>query len=185
MAPVRGIDIECDQGVGRCNNSGSTTKVVRTDTYGAYWFNADATGNPGNAGGTGTWPTIGDTHVTPRYAIQPTWQRHATTVLLDAESTLGSELRRSNTSVAYMALNGYIYRTSNLSSCTTSSIGLLESPTGFVRDTSMVANDAQGAYGPKIAIDPANPNIIIVCTEKNGCFQTTDGGTSFALPLLG
>src|SRR6266702_6152185 len=34
------VDIQCDQGVGACNNSGTTTKVIRTDSYGAYeWCN--------------------------------------------------------------------------------------------------------------------------------------------------
>src|SRR5437868_12482541 len=34
------VDIQCDQGVGVCNNSGTTTMVVRADSYGAYeWCN--------------------------------------------------------------------------------------------------------------------------------------------------
>ena len=54
---VRGIDVECDQGLGKCMGSGTTTKVVRTDTYGAYWFNPAAP-NPGNAGGLGSWQQL-------------------------------------------------------------------------------------------------------------------------------
>ena len=101
-----------------------------------------------------------------------------TTALLVAEFY---ELRiaPSNTNIAYMALNGYVYKTSNLSSCINSSVPCW-SRTGFSRDSSMIANDVQGAYGSRIAIDPVNSDIVLVCTEKNGCFKSFDGGTSFS-----
>src|SRR6185437_5809799 len=55
---IRGGDIECDQGISQCRvGNGSTTRVVRTDTYGAYYWNPNVA-SPGNAGGTGAWQQL-------------------------------------------------------------------------------------------------------------------------------
>src|SRR6516164_340477 len=53
---IHNLDIQCDQGIGRCAGSGTTTKVARTDTYGAYWLNPNAA--CGNDAATGCWQQL-------------------------------------------------------------------------------------------------------------------------------
>ena len=169
---IRGIDIECDQGVGQCNNSGTTTKVIRTDTYGAYvWITS---GNCSQNVSAPCWLQLltnqalpsGDPMNTP-YAC---WNTTFTTC-----GIYEIRIAPSNTNIAYMMLNGYVYKTTNLKSGSPT-----WSATGFARDTTSNPNDIYAQFGPKIAIDPANADIVIVCTESAGCFKTINGGMSFS-----
>ena len=82
------------------------TKVVRTDTYGAYLYNAAAT-NPGNAGGTGVWQQLASTNSLSasdaNYAFGCGGQCGAYEIVIAA----------SNTSHFYMHLNGWVYSSTN------------------------------------------------------------------------
>ena len=165
---IRGIDIECDQGVGQCNNSGTTTKVIRTDTYGAYWYNASAT-NPGNAGGAGEWQQLVTSTSLSQNDPMHKFQACAT------EQGCGVyEIRiaPSDTKILYMMMNGYVYKSIDQ--------GQHWNHTNFSQVKSSNPNDGYAQFGPKMAVDPSNPNIVFVCTETNGCFLTTNGGESFS-----
>lgn len=169
-----GIDIECDTGPGNCAGSGTSTKVIRTDTYGSY-----------------IWQTTGSCQ--GANIVAPCWQQLVTTVSMPVgdptnnptaciNSTAGCgvwEIRiaPSNTNIAYMMINGYVYTTSNLHGGT----NLSWVATGFTQDTSSAANTNSSARyaGHKLAIDPVNPSNVIACTGSNGCFKTTNGGTSW------
>src|SRR6266567_1286689 len=102
---ISGIDIQCDQGIGSCNNSGTTTKVIRTDTHGAYIYDASAP-NPGNAGGTGTWKQLVTSNSFPVTAGTPYLPSNGSSVY---------EIRiaPSNTSHLYMMINGLLYTSTN------------------------------------------------------------------------
>lgn len=164
-----GIDIECDGGYGQCNNSGTTTKVVRVDTYGAYVSVAN-----------GPWQQLVSTTSLP--SGDP--MNVPMTACFNAIGNLCGiyEIRSapSNTNIAYMMLNGYLYKTTNLKS---GSSATWSAVSGFTRCTSCdpTSDAPEGGnsrfFGPKMAIDPANPNNVIVCTTSSGCFEATDGET--------
>ena len=101
---IHDIDIQCDQGVGQCKNSGTTTKVVRTDTYGAYWFNPNAA-DCGNTAALGCWQQL------------ITAKSYPDSLFPSGGSGLGAyEIRiaPSNTQHFYMyGPNGYVYSTIN------------------------------------------------------------------------
>jgi hypothetical protein len=178
---VRGLDIECDAGFGSCNNSNTTTAVVRTDTYGAYvWVTAGKC--QGSFVSAPCWQQLVNTQTIP--SSDP--MNSPTACLLATNSGLYcgvAEIRiaPSNTNIAYMMLNGYVYKMTNLQSCKTGGI-CTWAATGFTQDTGSSANDSGRipAFGHKIAVDPANASNLIVCTETNGCFESTNGGAAFS-----
>ena len=76
----------------------------------------------------------------------------------------------SNTNIFYMMYNGYVYKTTNQ--------GATWTKTNFAQATAN-ANDSYRTYGQKMAIDPANPNVVYVGTELSGLWMTSNGGTSW------
>lgn len=168
---MRGIDIQCDGGVGVCNGTGTTTKLSRSDGYGLYL---------GVSSGSCT-----------ANVLAPCWKNIVTSASLpvgDPTNTPGvaclngncspwdARIAPSNTNVFYILFNGYVYTTSNRGANWIANAS-------FARDTTGNSNAGGGIgeAGPKIAIDPGNANIAIVCTGANGCFQTTNGGTNWTL----
>jgi hypothetical protein len=179
---LRGLNIVCDTGYGACAGSGTSTKITRTDTYGAYIWCAGCA-SPGNAGGSGAWiqlvtnqsMPVGDVMNTP-YACYE----------LSISATCGVyeiQVAPSNTNVAYMSLGGYIYKTTNLQNCASTTPTCTWAATGYGHDTSMdpqtnrAGTGAAAQYGPRIAIDYADPNRVIVCGKS--CKYSTNGGTAF------
>jgi len=159
---ITSIDIQCDQGVGICNNSGTTTKVIRTDTGGGYIYNPSAA-NPGNAGGTGVWQQLATTTALP-YNVYG---------LAGAENVnnLGVyEIRiaPSNTNVIYMSYNGYVLVSTNK--------GKTFCDTGLTKQT-LSPNDNTKFMSPLMAIDPANPDVVMFGTLSNGIYSTRAGRT--------
>ena len=136
------------------------TKVVRTDTYGAYLFNAPSP-NPGNAGGRGAWQQL---------------------VTMNSMPTAGAGFGRyagvyeiavapSDSSRIYMYFNGYVYKSINK--------GKTFTRTAFVRvPTDTFASDRY--FGRFMAVDPANEDVLYVGTPKSGAFVTADAGASFS-----
>lgn len=156
------IDIQCDQGVGQCNNSGTVTRVVRADTYGAWLLN-NSTPNCGNATATGCWQQL----------VTATSMPDSLFGLQSSTSCCGVyEIRiaPSNTQVFYMYLNGYVYKSTNQ--------GTTWTRTGF-SNVAAKPNASTKLGGPYMAIDPANANIVFVGTPSSGVFYTTNGGTSW------
>jgi Big-like domain-containing protein/putative peptidoglycan binding protein len=76
----------------------------------------------------------------------------------------------SNTSIFYMMWNGYVYKTSNQ--------GAAWTKTNFTQATAN-ENDNYRTYGQKMAIDPANPDVVYVGTESSGLWMTSNGGASW------
>jgi hypothetical protein len=168
-----GIDIQCDQGVGACSNSGTTTKVVRVDTHGAYVYGSNncpqsfatcwnqlvtsasmPTSDPVNTAG-GCTNSINGTCIPYEVRIAP-----------------------SNTNIAYMMLNGYMYVTTNLKSAAIAWTNL----SGFSRITTGwggIGGSTTRLWAPYMAIDPQNSNVVYVGTPQSGVFYTTNGGTTW------
>ena len=157
---VRGMDIQCDQGVGACNGNGTTTKIIRTDTYGAYLCNpAVASIGIGCAtSATGQWQQLLSTATMPGAGIL-SW---ATTT----PGVYDIKIAPSNTSIFYMIFNGKVYRSAMPGG---SWVDL-----GLAQDTTADPNANAATYNSKLAIDPANPNALIACTPTAGCSFTTN-----------
>jgi photosystem II stability/assembly factor-like uncharacterized protein len=164
---IRGLDIQCDQGIGKCINSGTTTKVIRTDTYGAYRYDEDAK-NPGNSGGDGMWIQLVTANSLP---LDDPMRKVGACGAGEGCGVYEIRIAPSDTRIFYMMMNGYIYRTTDRGHHWTN--------TRFKQVKTSNPNDGYAQFGPKIAIDPANANVAFVCTETNGCFVTVDGGNSF------
>lgn len=160
-----GIDIECDQGYGACTGSGTTTKVVRTDTYGAYIWNSSLS----------VWQQLLNSTTLP--SGDP--MNAIGACINSASAACGIyEIRiaPSNTKILYMVLNGYVYKGTN--NCTVASPCVTWAATSFTQENAYNNNDRW--WGPKLAIDPADANDVIFCSEGSGCQQSSNGGTTAA-----
>ena len=149
---VTGIDIARDG-----------TKVIRCDTYGAYLWNPNAL-SPGNAGGSGAWEQLVTTH---------------SIALASAGSNYGVYeivVAPNDANVAYMFINNSIYFTTNLKSGKPVwALTKFPSPS-IVAD----ANGHNRTMGRLMAVDPANPNIVIAGTPASGAYFTMGGTTGGA-----
>lgn len=135
-------------------------KVVRADTYGAYWFNP-STKNCGNAKAPGCWQQLVTTSSMPA-----------------AEQGVGLAggvyeiaIAPSNTRRFYMMFNGSVYRSDNS--------GGAWNRTTFARIGDADANGAYRTFGRKMAVDPANADVVYVGTPSRGMFVSTDAGASW------
>jgi photosystem II stability/assembly factor-like uncharacterized protein len=142
---VTGIDI-----------AGDGTKVVKTDTYGAWYYNNSA----------GLWQQCVTTHSMPDRVKG----------VLQNRGVYEIAIAPSNTKRFYMFYNGYVLRSDN--HCSTWAL------TNFPRDSADFVkghpeNDRYRTYGRKMAVDPANQNVVYVGTPSQGIFVTTDGGDSW------
>lgn len=137
---ITGLDISPD----------GMTRIVRTDTYGAYiWDDTSArwtqlvtaTSMPALDVGIDQGAGVYEIRVAPSYSAR-----------------------------LYMAYRGYVYRSDNR--------GHTWTRTGFAR-VPLDANDEFRTFGQKMAVDPVDPNVVYVGTPKNGLFVTTDGGATW------
>lgn len=145
---ITGIDVATDG-----------TKVVRTDSYGAYWFNPSAP-NPGNAGGIGSWQQIVSVASMP-----------AADAGLDLNAGVYEiAVASSNTARFYMYFNGYVFRTDNS--------GTTWIRTAFA-NISAAPNDANRTMGRGIAVDPINADHVLVGTPASGLWRSTDAGATW------
>jgi hypothetical protein len=124
-----------------------TTRVVRTDTYGAYVW--DAAG--------GQWRQLVTSTSMPAADV-------------DVDKNAGVyEVRvaPSDATRLYLAYLGNVYRSDNR--------GGSWSRTAFAT-VPMEPNDGYRMTGQKMAVDPANPDVVYVGTQQDGVFVTVDGG---------
>ncbi len=138
---LTGIDISSD----------GLTKVVRTDTYGAYVWSDERQ----------SWKQL----VTAD--SMPAADRYPRTDAGVYEIRVAPGLNRC----FYMAFGGYVYRSDDG--------GGHWARTRFAKVT-MDANGAFRTSGQKMAVDPASPDIVYVGTPRSGMFVTADGGHTWA-----
>jgi hypothetical protein len=170
---VTGIDIQCDSTCG--NGSGTATKIVRTDTYGSYWFNPGTAGC-GNSNATGCWQqTVTSTSIPAVLQYQNPGE---------TECKYGYETRvaPSNTNHLYaMWCPGFPDRKMHV--LTSTNKGSSWSDTGYTTANSWAAtsiNFQLRTFSPFMAIDPANENVVYVGGQPSGdVWFTTNGGTSW------
>jgi photosystem II stability/assembly factor-like uncharacterized protein len=140
------------------------TKVVRTDTYGGYVWNASAP-SPGNAGGLGTWQQL----VTTTSMPVGDWSLNAHQGIYEIT------VAPSSTSTIYMMWNGFMYKSTNTGVTWTrlssfSQISPVPDPN----------NPTFKLFGRYMAVDPQNANIVYVGTPSGSLWVTTDGGTTWS-----
>jgi hypothetical protein len=151
------------------------TYVVRTDTYGAYIWNPNATTPQGNAGGSGAWQQlVTSASMTASFVAQ--------SQTLAGVGVWEIEIARSNSSVMYMVFPVYpgsgvsgVYKTTNKGGTWTQ--------TGFTAlttSTNFPPNSSFRFWGQKMAIHPTDPNTVYVGSAASGMFKTADGGTSWS-----
>src|SRR5262245_9164614 len=126
------------------------TKVVRADTYGAYLWNT----------ATLQWDQLVTAQSMPEGGA------------LDfAEGVYEIKIAPSNSSRLYMMYRGSVYRSDNK--------GGTWAKTAFATLGTVGPNDNYRNWGQKMAVDPANPDVVYVGTPQNGLFATADGGASW------
>jgi hypothetical protein len=138
---VTGIDIAPDG-----------TKVVRTDTYGAYlWDGAQ-------------WDQLVSSNSMPTAFVN--------TQLANA-GVYEIAIAPNETNRFYMEFLGHVFRSDNR--------GVTWIVTNFPAATwNGNENDAYRVFGRKIAVDPNNPNVVVVGTPRNGLFISADAGTTWS-----
>jgi hypothetical protein len=136
------------------------TKVVRTDTYGAYLFNESAP-NPGNDGGTGAWQQLVTINSMP--STDARFGYHA--------GVYEIAIAPNDNSRIYMYFNGYVYKSVNR--------GQTFTRTAFfkVPANTFAADRYSGRF---MAVDPINADVLYVGTPTSGAFVTTNGGATFS-----
>jgi photosystem II stability/assembly factor-like uncharacterized protein len=142
---ITGIDIASDG-----------TKVVKTDTYGAWYYNTSIN----------LWQQCVTMNSMPNGARG----------ILRNRGVYEIEIAPSSTKRFYMLFSGYVLRSDDR--CKTWKL------TNFPRDTvdfvdAYPENDAYRTYGRKMAIDPANKDVVYIGTPSKGIFVTADGGESW------
>jgi hypothetical protein len=125
------------------------TKVVRADTYGAYLWDGTQ------------W----------RQLVTSSSMPAADVIVDNASGVYEIRIAPSNSSRFYMMYNGSVYRSDNK--------GNTWSKTAFATVTGSDANDNYRMNGQKMAVDPANPDVVYAGTTLNGTWVTSDGGASW------
>jgi photosystem II stability/assembly factor-like uncharacterized protein len=157
--------------------SGDNTYVVRTDTYGVYIWNPNATAPKGNAGGTGAWQQLVNSSSMPS-----TFVTHAQ---LYNTGVFEIQIAPSNSSVMYMVYpvfltNTYPSKSGIYKSTDKGASWTQTSFTPLENQRDLAANGPYRMWGPKMAIDPTDPNIVYAGTGASGILKTTNGGTSWS-----
>jgi hypothetical protein len=127
-----------------------STRVVRADTYGAYIWDSNLN----------SWRQIVTSNSMPTADIGV--DRNSGVYEIRVAPSLPARL--------YMAYRGYVYRSDDRGNHWTR--------TAFA-NVQMNANDDFRTMGQKMAVDPANPDIVYVGTPENGMFVTSDGGATW------
>jgi BNR/Asp-box repeat len=137
---ITGIDIARDG-----------TKVIRTDTYGAYVRKP----------GTLAWNQLVSVN-----SIAPT-----DAIIQNAQGVYEIAIAPSRTSRFYMYWNGRVYRTDDS--------GASWSRTDFSQATAK-PNDYTKGFGSFIAVDPANADVVYVGTPSHGLFSSANAGGAWS-----
>jgi photosystem II stability/assembly factor-like uncharacterized protein len=126
------------------------TRVVRTDTYGAYLWDADAN----------QWKQLITASSMPASFLVPN----------NSEGVYEIQIAPGNSSIFYMLYNGFVLKSTDK--------GISWTETAFAQITQN-PNDIYRLNGQKMAIDPNNSNVVYVGTPQNGLLMTSDGGSTW------
>ena len=137
-----------------------TTRAVRTDTYGGYIWNASSS----------------------------KWEQILTSSSMGADATVSNGTYIYEMVVApndpnrlYMWWNGYAYKTTNRAATWTKLTtynGGVQAPNQLMTTYAGLVYQAR-VYGKKMAVDPQNPNVVLIGSEVSGLQMSTDGGATF------
>ncbi|HEY8153971.1 MAG TPA: hypothetical protein VII72_07580 [Myxococcota bacterium] len=127
-----------------------TTRCVRTDTYGAYCYDAESR----------RWVQVVTSTSMPSSDVIPGV----------GEGVYELRVAPSAPLRLYMALAGYVFSSTDR--------GTHWARTSFSR-VPMDANDSYRTSGEKMAVDPINPDVVYLGTQSNGLWVTTTGGRSW------
>lgn len=128
------------------------TKVIKTDTYGAYLFNS----------GSGLWQQIVTTASMPS----------ADAALGAGQGVYEIAICPSNPSRFYMIFNGWVFISNNKGTTWTKLSSLAQ-------DTSAAPNDNFRSFHRKIAVDPQNADFVFVSTPTTGVSYSKNAGSSW------
>lgn len=151
---------------------------ANTDTYGDYFFNPSAA-NPGNAGGTGSWQLMLKPSSMP--ANDPGVD--LANAYLQTASAFGIgvyELKSapSNSSILYRCFAGYLYKSVNQGQNWTN-LNASFTPLSFADSQSNDGSLRTTSSGPKMAVDPIQPNIVFFSPLGLQPWMTINGGTNW------
>lgn len=154
------------------------TVAVRTDTYGAYVWNATAT-SPVNT--TGSWQQVVNSNSMPGNFNANNQNPNAANGCIDIQVAYNSS---STMYMRYSSATTYayeqVYKSTNR--------GQTWVTTAFAEVQSDPINSFK-VQGPKMDIDPTNANTVYLGNSYSGVFYTTNGGSSWnsvatsAIPL--
>jgi hypothetical protein len=133
------------------------TMVGRTDTNGAYLWNGSS------------WVQLVNSSSMPAAII-------ATNPVQLGEGVYDFQIAASDSSIMYMAFDGYVFRSTNK--------GTTWTQTAFIQDTAGTNPNDNNGYaqvGQKMAVDPNNSNIVYFGTENQGLYVTTNGGARWSV----
>ena len=131
------------------------TLVCRTDTYGAYlWNEFDK-----------QWEQLVTTHSMPK-------TEH---IRGKGEGVYEIAIAPSDSSIFYMAFAGRVFRSSNKGTTWT------RTKLPNVKNLEANSPNFQRIVGHKMAINPHDPDHVILGTQDNGLWQTRDGGKTWAV----
>lgn len=136
-------------------SSDGTQRCFRTDTYGAYCWNG------------AEWSQVVTSASMPPADFGPG----------SGEGVYDLRIAQSSPAIMYMGFLGKVYRTADR--------GVSWTATAFAQvghddnDPSMHPNDNKKYTSGKIAVDPDDPNHVLVGTALDGLWRTTNGGTSW------
>lgn len=146
------------------------TMVCRTDSNGAYYWNPTKP-NPGNNSATvplGAWEQLLNADRLPSQLVGP-WKWSGVHAIAIAPS---------NTNVFYMFQAGYVIKTTDKSQSWSLCQYLTHGLAGGDNPV-FATEDVFRTWSHKMAVDPANENVVYVGTQVDGLFFTIDGGVSW------
>ena len=136
---VTGIDIQCDQGIGKCSfGVGTVTKLSRNNTNGAYWFDPMAPGC-GDAKAIGCWQQVVSVNSLPA---------NDAAIADGLRGAYDAVIAPSNTSHFWMIYDGYVYSSLNR--------GVTWTKCSPARGDDEANGVASGVLTRHLAVDPAN-----------------------------
>jgi photosystem II stability/assembly factor-like uncharacterized protein len=145
--------------VGMTIDPSGSTYLVRTDTYGAYVGN-----------GLDTWKQLVTSDSMPANFVS---SFTTGTVQNPASGVYEIVVAPTNPNLLYMFYGKQIFKSTNR--------GTTWTATAFSYTGTADPNGNYRYWGERMAVDPANANVVYVGTDSDGLYVTSDGGASWSL----